>query len=224
MTSTTTRDGRSVAHGSTAPSPPLVPPPKLRRRPALVAGAVAAICLGALLAAWAWTSTTNTQEVLVARSTIERGSLITEDDLARVRISADPALSPVAASAFDDLVGKRAALDIAAGGLITAGATTAETVPGNGASIVGVALSAAQSPGMALQAGDRVRLVVTPPPGGEQSPGPPAFNDAEVVGVSYDSESGVFVVDVLVPHADATVLAARAATGNVALILDSRER
>ena len=224
MTSTTTRDGRSVDHGSTPPSPPLVPPPKLRRRPALVAGAVAAICLGALLAAWAWTSTTNTQEVLVARSTIERGSLIKEDDLARVRISADPALSPVAASAFDDLVGKRAALDIAEGGLITAGATTTETVPEDGASIVGVALSPAQSPGMALQAGDRVRLVVTPPPGGEQSSGPPAFNDAEVVEVNYDSESGVMVVDVLVPHADATVLAARAATGNVALVLDSRER
>ncbi|GAA1069677.1 hypothetical protein GCM10009641_88220 [Mycobacterium cookii] len=190
----------------------------------MVAGAVAAICLGALLAAWAWTSTTNTQEVLVARSTIERGSLITEDDLARVRVSADPALSRVAASAFDDLVGKRAALDIAEGGLITPGATTTETVPGDGASIVGVALSPAQSPGMALQAGDRVRLVVTPPPGGDQSSGPPAFNDAEVVEVNYDSESGVLVVDVLVPHADATVLAARAATGNVALILDSRER
>ena len=53
------------------------------------------------------------------------------------------------------------------------------------------------------------------------TPGDP---DAEVVEVNYDSESGVLVVDVLVPHADATVLAARAATGNVALILDSRER
>ena len=224
MTSTAMRDDRTVDHGSTSVAPPIVPPPKLRRRPALVAGAVGAICLGALLAAWAWTATTNTQEVLVARTTIERGSVITEDDLARVRISADPALSPVAASAFGDLVGQRAALDIAEGGLITAGATTAATVPGNGMSIVGVALTAAQSPGLALQTGDRVRVVLTPSPGGEQSSGPPAFNDAEVVEVNYDSESGVMVVDVLVPHADATVLAARAATGNVALVLDSRER
>lgn len=224
MTSTTTRDDRAVDHGSTPPSPPLVPPPKLRRRPALAAAAIAAICLGALLAAWAWTSTTNTQEVLVARSTIERGSVITEDDLARVRISADPALSPVAASAFNDLVGQRAALDIAEGGLITPGATTTETLPGDGMSIVGVALSAAQSPGLTLRSGDRVRVVVTPAPGGEQSPGPPAFNDAEVVEVNYDSESGVMVVDVLLAHADATMLAARAAAGNVALVLDSRER
>jgi hypothetical protein len=224
MTSTATRDDRMVDQGSTPAAPPLVPPPKLRRRPALVAGAVAAICLGALLAAWAWTATTNTQEVLVARATIERGSVIEAKDLARVRISADPALSPVAASAFDDLVGQRAALDIAVGGLITTGSTTTQVLPADGMSVVGVALTPAQSPGLDLQTGDQVRIVVTPMPGGEQISGPPAFNDAEVAGVSVDVETGATVVDLLVPYTDATVLAARVATGNVSLVLDSRER
>ena len=224
MTSTAIRDGRMIDQGSTPAVPPLVPPPKLRRRPALIAGAVAAICLGALLAGWAWAATTSTQEVLVARATIERGSVIEAEDLARVRISADPALSPVAASAFDGLVGQRAALDIAEGGLITAGSTTTQVLPADGMSVVGVALSPAQSPGLDLQTGDRVRMVVTPIPGGEQVSGPAAFNDAEVVGVSVDAETGVTVVDLLVPYADATVLAARVATGNVALVLDSRER
>lgn len=224
MTSTATRDGRMIDQESTPAAPPLVPPPKLRRRPALIAGAVAAICLGALLAAWAWTATTNTQEVLVARSTIERGSVIEAKDLARIRISADPALSPVAASAFDDLVGQRAALDIAEGGLITAGSTTTQVLPADGMSVVGVALTPGQSPGLDLQPGDQVRIVVTPIPGGELVSGPPAFNDAEVVGVSVDAETGATVVDLLVPYADATVLAARVATGNVALVLDSRER
>ena len=36
--------------------------------------------------------------------------------------------------------------------------------------------------------------------------------------------AGQTIVDLLVPHADAAVLAARAATGNVSLVLDSRER
>lgn len=224
MTSTATRDGRMIDQESMPAAPPLVPPPKLRRRPALIAGAVATICLGALLAAWAWAATTNTQEVLVARATIERGSVIEAKDLARVRISADPALSPVAASAFNDLVGQRAALDIAEGGLITAGSTTAQILPAAGMSVVGVALTAAQSPGLDLQTGDQVRIVVTPIPGGEQVSGPPVFNDAEVVGVSVDAETGATVVDLLVPYTDATVLAARVATGNVALVLDSRER
>ena len=95
MSNTATRDDRTLRQESGPAAAPLVPPPKLRRRPALVAGAIAAICLGALLAAWAWTATTNTQEVLVARDSIERGSVIEADDLARVRLSADPALKPV---------------------------------------------------------------------------------------------------------------------------------
>jgi hypothetical protein len=42
--------------------------------------------------------------------------------------------------------------------------------------------------------------------------------------VRTSSETGQLIVDLLVPHADAAILAARAATGNVALVLDSRER
>lgn len=224
MTNTATRDDRLIDQGSTPAAPPLVPPPKLRRRPALVAGAVAAICLGALLAGWAWTATTNTQEVLAARSTIERGAPITAEDLARVRISADPALSPVPASQLDELVGQRAAVDIAAGGLLTPGSTTSEALPADGTSIVGVALTAAQSPGLDLRAGDRVRIVVTPALGAEPGSGAPPFTAAEVVGVELDQTTGATVVDVLVPGVEATVLAARVATGNVALVLDSRER
>lgn len=97
MSSTTTRtDGTVSQEGSTAAT--LAPPPRLRRRPALVAAAIGAICVGALLAGWAWTATTNTQEVLVARQTIERGEVIEADALARLRVSADPALTPVPGS------------------------------------------------------------------------------------------------------------------------------
>ena len=52
----------------------------------------------------------------------------------------------------------------------------------------------------------------------------PEFSAAEVVGIHHDSETGQTVVDLLVPHAEASLLAARIATGNVALVLDSRER
>ena len=203
---------------------PLVPPPKLRRRPALVAGAIVAICLGALLAAWAWTTTTHTQEVLAARHTIARGSLIEASDVERVRINADPGLRPVPASEYDGVIGQRAALDIAAGGLLTAEATTSSALPPSGMSVVGVALTSAQAPGLTLQTGDKVRAVVTPAQGEEPPSGSPQFSEAEVVGVHADEATGQTVVDLLVPHADATVLAARVATGNVALVLDSRDQ
>lgn len=224
MSSTATRDDGKLDQESTPAATPLVPPPKLRRRPALVAGAIVAICLGALLAGWAWSATTNTQEVLAARDSIPRGAVIEADDLARVRIGADPALRPLPASEFDDVVGQRAAIDIAAGGLVTAEATTPAVMPASGMSVVGLALAAQQAPGLDLQAGDRVRIVVTPVQGEEPVGGAPQFSEAEVVGVHRGGEIAQLVVDLLVPHAEATVLAARIATGNVALVLDSRER
>lgn len=175
MSSTATRADRTLDQESGPAATQSAPSPKLRRRPALVAGAIAAICLGALLAAWAWTATTNTQEVLVARHSIERGSVIEADDLARVQLSADPALKPVPASEFDQVVGQRAALDIAEGGMLTPGSFSSAVVPAEGESVVGVALTPAQAPGLALQNGDHVRVVVTPAQGEDLPAGAPAL-------------------------------------------------
>lgn len=224
MSSTATKADRTLDQESDPVANQLAPPPKLRRRPALVAGAIAAICLGALLAAWAWTATTNTQEVLVARHSIERGSVIEADDLARVRLSADPALKPVSGREFDRVVGQRAALDIAEGGMLTPGSFSSVVVPAEGESVVGVALTPAQAPGLALQNGDHVRIVVTPAQGEDLPAGAPLVNEADVVGVHVDDQTGHTVVDLLVPRADAAVVATRVATGNVAIVLDSRER
>lgn len=222
MSTATGVDGTLNTQGPAAT--PLAPPPKLRRRPALVAAAIGAICIGALLAGWAWTATTNTQEVLVARHSIERGSVIEADDLARVRLSADPALKPVAGSELEQVVGQRAAVDIAEGGMLTPGSFTTEVVPGEGESVVGVALTPAQAPGLDLQYGDKVRLVATPAQGDDLPDGAPLTSDATVVGVHISDETGQTVVDLLVAKTDAAVLATRIATGNIALILDSRER
>jgi hypothetical protein len=150
--------------------------------------------------------------------------VIEADDLARVRVSADPALSPVAAAELDNIVGQRAALDIAEGSMLTAESATSDLVPESGMSVVGVALAPEQAPGLSLQAGDSVRVVQTPAQGEDPPPGPPQFSEAEVVGVHVVEATGQTVVDLLVRHEEATDLAARIASGNVALVLDSRER
>lgn len=224
MTATSASQDRATDPGSSSvgvAGTAFTPPPKVRRRPALVAGGAAAICLGALLAVWAWTSTTHTEEVIAARVTIHRGDLISAGDIERVRISGDPALSPLPASAYDTVIGKRAALDIAAGGLMTADATSSQVLPPQGQSVVGISLSAAQLPAMPLQGGDKVRIVLTPGQNGDAGAGAPAFTAAQVLDTRIDETSGNTVVDVQVPYADAGVLASRAATGNVALVLDS---
>ena len=224
MSSTATTAHRATEPSAKGPHVAAMPPPKLRRRPAVVAGGVLAICLGALVAGWAWTTTTNTREVLAARHTIMRGELIEDDDLVRVRIGSDPALTPVPASGADGLVGARAALDIAEGSLMTAASTTTAIMPSDGRSIVGASLTSAQLPGVELHNGDQVRIVVTPPQGAEAASGPPVSSDAEVVDSRVNDQTGNVVVDLLVRREDATVLAARIATGNIALVLDSRER
>lgn len=223
MSSTATRTVGAVNEGGSGAST-LVPPPRLRRRPALVVAAIGAISIGALLAGWAWTATTTTQEVLVARATIERGEVIGAEDLARLRVSADPALRPVPSSDLDQVVGQRAALDIAAGGLLTPNSLTTEVVPSQGQSVVGIALTPERAPGLELQNGDRVRVVVTPAQGETLPAGAPLSSDATVLGVHTSTQSGQSVVDLLVPKADAAVLATRIATGNITLVLDSRER
>lgn len=207
------------------PSPSLVTPaPKLRRRPILVVASVAAVCLGALLGVWAWTSTSNTHQVVAVRATIARGETIDQADLMTVQVGVDPGLRTVAGEALPDLVGQRAAMDMAAGSLVTSESVTSSVIPPAGRSVVGVALPPSLMPGESLQPGDNVRIVSTPGAQGEVTDGPPVEVTATVVGLHPGAEQDKTVVSVLVPKDEAGELAARAATGRVVLVLDSRER
>lgn len=207
-----------------ASSRPVAPPPRLRRRPALVAASIALICLGGVLAAFAWTSTTTTRSVVAVREEVARGQVISAADLMTVQVSVDPALRPVPASQLTSLVGRRAASDLAAGTLVTSAQVADQTLPSAGMSLVGVAPPPGQLPGEQLVAGDRVRVVSTPGAQGELGEDPPVTVAAEVVSVRVNDEDGQVVVTVQVPESDAPDLAARAATGNIALVLDARER
>lgn len=202
----------------------VAPAPRLRRRPVLMMASVAAVCLGALLGVWAWTSTSTTHEVVAARQTITRGQTISQADLMTVQVGVDPGLKPIPGSQLTGLVGQRAALDMAAGSLVTGDDVTATVLPRQGMSLVGVALPPSLLPGEALVAGDRVRVVATPGQQGDVGPEPPATIPATVVGVYPDGQGGQTIVSVEVPQERAAELAARSATGKVALVLDSRER
>lgn len=229
MTSASTDTKREPGRATAADPAPvgerLTPPPKLRRRPILVVAAVAAVCLGALLSVWAYTSSSIAQDVLAVRQTVHQGQTITAGDLITAKVSVDPALKPVAASEMDQVVGKRAAMDMPAGGVVTREQVTAVVIPPQGQSIVGIALSAAMMPADEVEVGDTVRVVSTPGEQGELQAGEPAALKATVVGVlpSNDGTAST-IVNVQVNSADAAPLAARAATGKVALVLDSRER
>lgn len=201
----------------------VVPPaaPKLRQQPLLVIFGVGMVALGALLGVWAWTSATSTIEVVATRTLVARGELIEAQDLVVLRVNPDPALKVVPASQFDALVGRRATTDMVAGALVSPEQVADTVLPPAGLSLVGVPLAAGQLPVEQLRGGDRVRIVQTP---GAQADveGSPVTVSAEVVRVGV--VDGKTVVDLLVPSTRAAELGARANTGKVVLVLDTRER
>ena len=204
-------------------------PPRARRRWGLFAVMVLVVALGVLGNVWLLASTTSAQEVVAARSTIERGSVIAREDLMTVRIELDPSLHTVPGNDLADLVGQRAALDVAAGSLVTTEAVAETTVPPDGYSLVGIGVAQARMPGVTLVAGDSVRVVATPQLAtGTDTDATPVSVSAVVVGTQAGTDltgaGAQTIVTVQVPAADAAALAAMAATGNVVLVLDSRER
>ncbi|WP_307864722.1 SAF domain-containing protein [Allobranchiibius sp. CTAmp26] len=158
------------------------------------------------------------------RSTVHRGDIITRNDLVIVQVGVDPALKPLPASQLGTVVGKRAALDLAAGGLVTGDDVTSSAIPGRGMSEVGVALAPGSLPASGLVNGDAVRIVSTPGQQGQLKSGDtqPQIS-ATVVDVVSSGSSGQQIVDVLVPDGQAPDVAAMAGTGRVAIVVDSRE-
>ncbi|MEU2200609.1 SAF domain-containing protein [Isoptericola sp. NPDC019482] len=225
MSETTTRTSTPGSSGATPPTEHSPAPPGTRRRPAITVVALVLAAVGAVMGWTLWTSEDSTIEVLAAQDTISRGEVIDKADLAVRRVPADLGWSVVEASRLDDVVGQRAAYDVAAGTAVAMDAVSDANVPADGSAVVGVALETRQAPGMPLQVGDRVAVVVTPAGGGEvSSEAVPESTAAEVAGVQVDPETGNTVLDLLVPEPQSALLAARVATGNFAVVLQSRDR
>ncbi|MCK0116986.1 SAF domain-containing protein [Isoptericola sp. S6320L] len=222
---TTTQQSSTDAHAGVDGEPgpdQIAPPPKYRRRPLLVIASVAAVALGALASVWAYQGASDANDVLAVRTTVERGQVIEPDDLMTVPMTIDPALHPLPASQLDVVVGKRAALDLVAGGVVTADQVTETALPAAGMSVVGLNLTASALPANQVRVGDRVRVVLTSDPvtGTGSTPEEPVAIDAEVAGSGIDDASGNTILNVQVAHDDAPLVADKAAAGQVAVVLD----
>lgn len=192
---------------------------KLQRQPLLVVLAVLLVSAGAVSGLWLWASSTSATEVVAVRASVERGHVITESDLSVVRVSVDPSVETIPSAQVDTLVGRRAAADLTKGTLLSPAQVTDAPVPGPGTSVVGVPVAPGSMPTEPLLAGDVVRLVHTPGPQGEVV-GDPVTITATVLRVEPGDTQAV--VDVVVSIDKAAELAARAATGRVAVVLDPR--
>lgn len=201
----------------------LTAPPRLRRRPVFLVVGVLAVALGALITSWLVTRVGHAQPVVAVREAVDRGEVITEQNLMTVSISVDPALKVIAAAQLPSVVGQRATVDLPAGGLVVQGSFDAQPLPVAGQSLVGVWLAPGQLPGQPLRSGDRVRVVATPRQQESLPDQAPTVLAATVVSTSV-SPDGHSLVTVSVPTPVAPQLSALVATGRIALVLDSAAR
>ena len=227
-TATTTRTEPTAGRHADVPTPMPAPPQPVRtlarRRGALIGVGLALVALGALAFLFVSARMNETTEVIAVVNDLERGSVIGADDVAVASMVADPRLASLPADRIEDVIGLRASTDLVAGTLLTDASLAAEVIPGDGQTVVGVALTPAQVPGEPLLAGDMI-LIVDTPAAGEAPPSEiPTAIEATVLQTHSRAEAEQVVVDVVVPREDALDLAARVATGRIAVVLESRER
>jgi hypothetical protein len=210
----------------------VVPPRAMRarrRRPAMLALAVALIAAGGLGGAALYTATGQRVAVLALARDVPSGATITADDLTEARIDLDPALKPL--SVQSKVVNMRATTDLKAGQLLTGSDVTNAPLVQPGQQVVGVAAKAGQLPAKQLQPGQSVLLVSTPgsPSSSSGSSGAgkssgssaPISYAATVVFVGPADSSGQTVVDVAVPSGQGPAVAGLVAGGAFAVVVTS---
>ncbi|MER5951214.1 SAF domain-containing protein [Streptomyces sp. NPDC001904] len=215
---------------SAAPQPPSGPSVTFRSRrgrPSMYALAIALIAAGGGGGFLAFQATGERTSVLSVAHAVDAGDVIKDSDLVEDSVALGTVLKPYKASQREQVIGKRAAVALVPGALLSRGQVTTRTLVKSGERLVGIGLKAAQMPATRLSPGDRV-LVVSAAPDATDSSGQPAETAepkavaARVVKTGPRQENtGEQVVDVAVPAEDATSLAARAQSGDVALVVDA---
>jgi hypothetical protein len=219
---------RRTPHAQASSAPDASTMPKLvramalprRRRPWLVAGGAMLAILGALTALWLVNATAQRRPVLVMARTVAMGSVLTGADLGVTDVSTDPGVATMAASRRSDVVGAVARTELVAGSLVAPAALTTAAPPARGEVLVVLALPPSRMPASRLVPGTPVLVVSTPTADADAtSTGAPPTIAATVVRVGTPDLNGVTTVDVTVPAGDGPALAARAATGRIAVVV-----
>jgi hypothetical protein len=199
-----------------------------RRRPAMVALAVAMSGAGVLVSAAVYQRTDHQVPVVMMTAAVPAGALITAGDVATADVTVPPGIHVIPGSQIDQLAGQTAAVALRPGTLLAPADLTVAQPPAPGQDLVDVPVKPESLPASGLQPGDHVLIVATPGDQGQagSSNQAPALQ-APVSGVveavnSMTDQDGFDVVDVLVPTSAGLPVAAQASTGQFALIVTKR--
>lgn len=204
---------RARAAAAAAPRDPV------RRRWGRIGAGVAAALLGAWVFAALYLSADDTREVLVVAEGVERLESIERSDLRVVSLPTNSDVQTVPASRLNDLVGRIAATDLAAGSLLADGqlVPVGERLVAADEAVVGVLVGPGDAPATGLDRGAAVSVVVRPPAGvtgdAQEVPGWVADVSGAV------ASNGDRPVEVVVAKGDAAAVSAAAADRRVTIVV-----
>jgi hypothetical protein len=155
--------------------------------------------------------------VLALATDVQRGQVVTVEDLQVVHVGSDDVLALTSADRSDLLVGRAAVTDLTAGTLLTEDQVVAGATLTPGAGVVGLALAPGQYPTPHLSIGDLVTVVEV------ADELDVLVEAAEVVGSEPVGTQGQRFISLQTGEPDATTVAAAAATGEVRLVLIARD-
>ncbi len=176
----------------------------------LVFGSIAAF-------ATVYASANHAQSVLIVTQTIEQGQRISAGDLGQASATISSGVEPILVADAPDLAGRRAAVTIPAGSLLTLADTTTSQPIYPGEAVVGMALKPGQVPAGGVEPGEQVMMVETGAPGTPLASLPSSTGSA--AGVSTGSgilvpRATVFDVETTSPDTSSSGSTANAGDGS----------
>ncbi|MFF9818921.1 SAF domain-containing protein [Streptomyces sp. NPDC014006] len=234
MSKTKERTGAATANNVSTQGQVVGPvaPPRVsarRRRPGVIALSLALIAAGGAGVAVLLLQVGNRTEVVTVVRDVQVGQVLTEQDLGRASMALDPAVKAVRADSLKSVVGKRAAVELKPGSMLSPSQVTRDSLVKSGEQLVPIGLKPEQVPATALVSGQKVRLVHVPAQGagdtgqaGKQSDGSQETIAGRVVKASQAAPgTGVVVVDVATAAKDGPTAAAWLSAGTLRMVLDA---
>lgn len=199
-----------------------------RRRPGMIALAVALVGVGILASAAVYAATSQRVPVVVVTANVPAGSVITSGAVGTASVAVGSGVQVIPASQMSQVVGQIAGTTLHPGMLLAASELTTLRAPAQGEVLVPLPIKPSILPASGIGTGDHVVIEATP--GAQGSPGSgtstpalaaPVAGVIEAVNLVPDAD-GYDVIDVLVAQTSGDAVAAQASTGQIALIITKR--
>jgi hypothetical protein len=199
-----------------------------RRRPAMVALAVAMVGAGVLVSAAVYQQADHQVSVVTVTEPVPAGAAIGAGDLGTARVTVGRGIRVVPASQLTQAAGEIAAVSLRPATLLAPSELTSAEPPAAGQELVPASLKPSELPASGLFPGDHVLIIATPgdqgqagSSAGSSSLAAPVPGLVEAVNDVPDA-TGLDVVDLLVSAGYGPAVAEQVSTGQFALIVTKR--